>query len=74
MSMVWVSGILNGMKINAEEIIEKLSKSEPIRKPISIFLDRPLYERFKTACGKVSASRVIEELMRQFLDSRKKKG
>lgn len=59
-------------QINAQEIINKL-ELEDDRTKVSLYLSKSLYNRFKKACGKAPASRVMEELMREFLDSVKKK-
>ncbi len=54
-------------KIDAQKIIEKLSLEED-REKVSLYLSRKLYERFKRACGTAPASRVMEELMKSFVE------
>lgn len=62
-------------QIDAQAILEKLSLEED-REKVSLYLSRKIYERFKRACGKAPASRVMEELMNVFIGSvqQKKKG
>jgi hypothetical protein len=57
------------VKIDVEEIIEKLAL-ETDRKKVSLYLSEKLYSKFKKACGKAPASRVMEELMRQFTEQK----
>ncbi len=55
-------------KINAKNILEKL-EPDGKKAPVSLYLDKKLYKDFKKACGKVPASKVMEEFMREFLES-----
>jgi predicted Zn-dependent protease with MMP-like domain len=57
---------MNEVRIDPQEILEKLSLEED-RKKISLYLSRTVYERFKSACGSAPASRVMEELMKEFI-------
>lgn len=61
------------MKVNAKGILQKLEKERSDREKITLYLSRSLYEEFKSTCGDVAASQVIEELMRQVLESANKK-
>lgn len=57
-------------KINVEDIIERLqTKSE--KGPVSLYLNKDMFERFLVACEtlEVSASGTVEDFMKQFLDS-----
>lgn len=62
------------MKIDRSEII-KNAKEKPKRSSSAIYLEQELFKEFKTDCkaNGVSASKVLEELMRQFLANKKKK-
>ena len=60
------------MKVDAQEILRRLkSKSDRIRR--SIFVSESLYTDFQDACGDVSLNAVLEDLMRQFVESAKGK-
>lgn len=54
-------------RIDAQKILDKLSLEED-REKVSLYLSRKLYERFKKACGTAPASRVMEELMKSFME------
>lgn len=54
--------------INAKETIQRL-KGEADRARFSLYLSQSVYEKFKLACEDVPPSRVIEELMREFINS-----
>ncbi len=54
-------------RMDARKILEKLSLDED-REKISLYLSRNLYGKFKKACGKAPASRVMEELMKDFVE------
>lgn len=59
-------------KIDAKDILKRLENNEN-RAKVSLYLDKKIYDQFKKACGKqASASRVMEELMREFLESLKR--
>ena len=58
----------NMSKINAKRLLDELEPDKD-RAAVSLYLSQGLYKRFKKVCGKVSTSRVIEKLMKQFLDS-----
>jgi hypothetical protein len=57
------------MGIDAKKILEELDKNEPKRQRTSLYLNSFLYEEFRASCAPHSPSRVIEELMREFLTS-----
>ena len=60
-------------EIDAKAILEKLAAGKKDdREKTSLYLSRSLYERFKLACSDVSPSQVMEELMRLFLDSKRR--
>jgi len=55
------------MKIDGKKILKDLKKGRE-RKPVTLYLSQDLYLDFKKACGKAS-SKVIEKLMKEFLES-----
>ena len=59
-------------KIDGKKIIERIKKSSDDRKKVSLYLSETLFESFKRACSEVSASRVMEELMKDFVESVKR--
>lgn len=60
------------MPIDAKKTLQKLKGEESNRGPTSLYLDKDLLKDFKKACGNIPYSRVIEELMREFLADAKK--
>jgi hypothetical protein len=62
------------MAIDSKKIIERLNKSE-LKKNYTIALTPSLMEDFKGECDRleVKYSPVIEELIKEFLESSKKK-
>lgn len=62
------------MSIDAQRIFDRLS-NEPDRGQQTLYLDRDLWRRFKDFCHKqeVSAGRVLEELMREAIETQPKK-
>jgi hypothetical protein len=60
------------MKIDGKAILDKLANQVTDRKKVSLYLSESLYEDFKKKCGKGLASQVMEELMKQFLESLKR--
>ena len=54
-------------RANAQKILDKLTLEED-REKVSLYLSRSLYEKFKRACGSAPASRVMEELMKDFIE------
>lgn len=69
-NIVDMKKLLNQFDSNA--IIEKL-ELEDDRSKVSLYLSKSVYEKFKKACGKAPASRVMEELMKEFMDNLKGK-
>ncbi len=57
------------MSIDAKRLFERLKPKEPARGPISIYLDKELWKAFQDACGDISASKALEELMRELVAS-----
>jgi hypothetical protein len=55
--------------INAKKTIQKL-KGETDRERYSLYLSHSIYAAFKEACEDIPPSRVIEELMREFISSK----
>jgi predicted CopG family antitoxin len=59
------------MKVDAKEILVRLKKEDRIRK--TIYISETVYDEFQKTCGAVGVSPVLEELMRQFIESAKGK-
>jgi hypothetical protein len=57
--------------MDAKKTIAKL-KGEADRTRMSVYLSQSIFNDFKQACGNVSPSRVLEELMREFVEDLKK--
>jgi hypothetical protein len=52
----------------AQKIIERLTLEED-RSKVSLYLSKSVYEDFKKVCGSAPASRVMEELMKDFISN-----
>ncbi len=64
------------MKVNGNEILQRLSAGKKDdRKKVSLYLSESLFADFKKLCerGGISASQVMEDLMKQFNESTGKK-
>ena len=59
------------MKVDAKDILNRLKKEDRVRR--SIYVSEQVYEEFQKACGNIAVSPVLEELMRQFVESKKDK-
>jgi hypothetical protein len=59
------------MQVNAKDILKRLKKEDRIRR--SFYISESIYDDFQRACGDVAVSQVVEELMRQFVESAKDK-
>jgi hypothetical protein len=55
--------------INAKKTIKKL-KGEVDRKRMSLYLSESIFTKFKAACENIPPSRVMEELMKEFIKSK----
>ncbi len=55
---------------NAKEIIEKY-ESEEDREKVSLYLSKSIYEKFKKTCRTAPASKIMEHLMKLFIESAK---
>lgn len=55
------------MPVDAKKMLEKIKVVD--RGPVNLYLDKSLYQSFKKACGDISASKVLEEFMREFIES-----
>jgi hypothetical protein len=59
--------------IDGKEILARLAAAKKTDKDkVTLYLSRSLYRSFKDMCGEIPASVVIEELMKEFLDSTKR--
>lgn len=56
--------------MDANKILAKL-KGETDRARTSLYLSRSIMEEFKSHCGAISPSRVMEDLMSEFIESHK---
>lgn len=56
--------------MDSKKIIKKL-KGESDRERVSLYLSKSLLKEFRSYCGNVSPSKVMEELMREFIASAK---
>lgn len=61
------------IKVDAKAIKNKVRSKESDKKKLSFYLSEDLYEQFKSACDGLPASQILEELMRSFIESGKKK-
>jgi hypothetical protein len=58
------------MTVDGKAILDRLAAAKKNdRDKVTLYLSRSLYHSFKTICGDIPASVVIEELMKQFLAS-----
>jgi len=57
------------MAIDPQKIIEKLKKKENTRGRVTLYLDKDLMDQFRKLCVPVAPSKVIEEFVRQFVES-----
>ena len=60
------------MNINGKKLLDLLKKDED-REKVSLYLSKKIYDDFKKACKPVSASMVLEALMKEFLKTTKTK-
>lgn len=58
------------MAIDAEKVLKRVRGTEPDRGRISLYFDKQLWKDFQNQCEGLAASRVIEELVREFIDSK----
>ena len=61
------------MAVDAKKIIKKLKGEGADNVSATLYLDKKTYEKFREACKQVgpevSPSKVINELMKEFIDS-----
>ena len=58
------------MCMDAKKIIEKL-RGEADRQRVSLYLSQSILAEFRKACGDVAPSQVMEEMMKDFIQSSK---
>jgi hypothetical protein len=58
--------LAKGKKVDRKKILEKARRKED-KKKVTLYLSESLYEEFKEACDGIPASRVIEELLKDFV-------
>lgn len=56
-------------KSNADALIASMANDRDDREKTSLYLSKSLYKAFKKKCGNAPASRVLEVLIREFLQS-----
>lgn len=61
------------LMINSKKIVEKL-KGEADRSSKTLFLSKSVFAEFESYCSELSPSRVIEELMKDYIADAKKSG
>lgn len=63
------------MKTRKRLIVRNVQKAKPDRKKVSLYLSEKLFSDFKDFCAKedVSASKVMEELIRDLLETEAEK-
>lgn len=60
------------MSINAKKLIDKLkTPKKPKAKSLTLYIDSDLFKEFKKACDEVSPSKVVAQMMKEFIDSTK---
>jgi hypothetical protein len=59
------------MAINAKTILKRLEENQNDRGKVTLYLSKGLFKEFKSKCGDHSASVVLEELMKEFINSTK---
>ncbi len=57
--------------MESKKLIEKL-KGQSEKARVSLYLNVKLFNEFKVACGTVPPSRIVEELIRNFMEGLKK--
>ena len=55
-----------------KKTLEVLAKKKNDRKAVTLFISEALYTKFRKMCGKAGASAVIEEWIREAIESNKK--
>lgn len=60
------------MAVDSTKILKELRGEEKRRGNVTLYLDRELYSAFKKACTGVAPSKVLERMMSEFLQDRKK--
>lgn len=59
------------MAIDLKDTIKRLKGDDTDRGNVNLYLNKKIFEEFKQACGDISASKVIDDLIAQALDSLK---
>ena len=54
--------------MDARKILDRL-KGEADRARTSLYLSKSIMDEFKEACGEIAPSRVMEDLMKDFIES-----
>ena len=57
------------MKITGKKILAELKGDKMDREKITLYMSKSVYKNFRTACGDVPVSKVLEAIMKAFLKS-----
>lgn len=57
------------MKLDAKKILTDLKKGDRERGPKTIYIHLALFDEFSKACGDVPVGKVLEAMMREFIES-----
>ncbi len=61
------------MTIDGSKILAKVKANKSDRKNVTLYLSEAVYKKFQAACGELSASEVLEELLKEFIATSKKR-
>jgi hypothetical protein len=62
------------MSIDSKKLLERVRlKGESRKGRVGLYLDKDLYKEFQALCPGVSASEVVQELIRQFVEDARNK-
>lgn len=59
------------MAIDAKITLQRLRGEATDKERISLYITKNTYDSFKLACEEIPVSRVIEQLMKEFIESSK---
>ena len=70
----YIENMKSNINVEANEIVKSINE-RPGKERISLYVSKTAYEAFQAACKKkqLSVSEVVEEMMKQFVESLKKK-
>lgn len=62
---------MKSFKIDLEALERQLESERQSRKKTSFYVSEEIYERFKKACGEYPPSRVLELLMKAYVEGKR---